>query len=136
MDANSHAELAIKYLHEVGKSWEFGDRLAEILNGVKNARLTPIMNANANPTSSARTQPIVIPLARTDIEESQFDLSEDYSFQNITPDGEFNAQEFLAGIGIQMAGPMAVFTPYSGDGAAFSQDFGYQDFNFAGGNNL
>jgi len=42
-NALSQAERAIQFLHEVGKSWEFGDRLAGILQDMKDTRLSPLL---------------------------------------------------------------------------------------------
>lgn len=42
-EALSQAELAIQFLLEVGKSWEFGLRLAGILQDMRDSRLTPLL---------------------------------------------------------------------------------------------
>jgi hypothetical protein len=141
LEANSHAELAITYLHEVGKSWEFGDRLADILTGVKNNRLAPVMNLSSPSTTAATraTQPIAIPRRagmQTEISLQDEQLGLDYPLLNVTPEDDFDMEGFLRELGIPMAGPVGVYTPYSGDSAPFPQNSVYQNLNLVGSDSV
>lgn len=57
-DALSQANLAIEFLHEVGKSWEFGDRLASILQDMRDTRLSPLLYESPRQTQSYSSLPI------------------------------------------------------------------------------